>query len=188
MFKVSFPEAYDRVMRKDDDPDAPPPDEGPPRLEEKIPALVARAQPQRVLAVGPLAQALLSPELPPGTELTTLPSAGAETMVADRGHQDMAVVAGDLQALGATGAARLLAQLRDLYAGWVIVVTEQATPPPGLSRRELVGLGFSLLGEATYHGQSVWVYEFDMATYKTTPDWLNSRYWANPELWDKYRW
>ncbi|WP_404840873.1 DUF6231 family protein [Alkalilimnicola ehrlichii] len=27
-----------------------------------------------------------------------------------------------------------------------------------------------------------------MATYKTTPDWLNSRNWAHPELFDKFRW
>ncbi|WP_290652932.1 DUF6231 family protein [Aquisalimonas sp.] len=32
------------------------------------------------------------------------------------------------------------------------------------------------------------LYGFDVGTYKTTPDWLNPRYWANPELWGKYRW
>jgi len=31
-------------------------------------------------------------------------------------------------------------------------------------------------------------YCFDIDHYKTTPDWLNPRHWANPELWDKYRW
>ncbi|MDD3447840.1 MAG: DUF6231 family protein [Gammaproteobacteria bacterium] len=34
----------------------------------------------------------------------------------------------------------------------------------------------------------VHLYGFDIATYKVTPDWLNSRYWANPELWDRYWW
>ncbi|MGD8939893.1 MAG: DUF6231 family protein [Gammaproteobacteria bacterium] len=32
------------------------------------------------------------------------------------------------------------------------------------------------------------VYAFDIASYKTTPDWLNNKYWANPELWDKHWW
>ncbi len=24
--------------------------------------------------------------------------------------------------------------------------------------------------------------------YKDAPDWLNSRFWANPQMWDKARW
>lgn len=27
------------------------------------------------------------------------------------------------------------------------------------------------------------VYGFDLHTYKPAPDWLNSKYWAHPELW-----
>lgn len=32
------------------------------------------------------------------------------------------------------------------------------------------------------------LYEFDIYNYKTTPAWLSNKYWANPELWEKYRW
>lgn len=159
-----------------------------PVLDEKITALIARAQPRRVLAVGGLARALVAPAADDGVELTTLPAAGAERMLSDHGPQDIALIAGGLEALTPRGAAQLLSQLRDLYASWVIVITDRDAPPEGLSRHDLVGLGFSLLGDAIHDTQPVHVYEFDMATYKTTPDWLNSRYWANPELWDKYRW
>lgn len=31
-------------------------------------------------------------------------------------------------------------------------------------------------------------FEFNIADYKRTPDWLNSRYWANPQRWNKERW
>ncbi|MBA1147173.1 hypothetical protein H0Z60_08870 [Ectothiorhodospiraceae bacterium WFHF3C12] len=159
-----------------------------PRLEEKIPALVSQAGPRRLLAVGSLARDLVAPGIADATELTTIPAAGAEKALAEKGHQDMAVIAGELNELTPHGAAQMLSQLRDLYAAWVIVVTDRDAPPAGLTRKDLVGLGFSLLGDAMHGDNPVHVYEFDMATYKTTPDWLNSRYWANPELWDKYRW
>jgi len=31
-------------------------------------------------------------------------------------------------------------------------------------------------------------YLFDLKTYKTVPDWLNPRFWANPQNWEKFRW
>lgn len=42
------------------------------------------------------------------------------------------------------------------------------------------------LGMQRWHGpdeSGVVVYGFDLYTYKTVPDWLNSKYWAHPELW-----
>ena len=32
------------------------------------------------------------------------------------------------------------------------------------------------------------LYYFDIFDYKEAPDWLNSRFWANPQMWDKARW
>lgn len=29
------------------------------------------------------------------------------------------------------------------------------------------------------------LYQFNLATYKPAPDWLNARYWAHPERWDQ---
>ena len=32
------------------------------------------------------------------------------------------------------------------------------------------------------------LYYFDIFDYKDVPDWLNSRFWSNPDMWDKSRW
>ena len=32
------------------------------------------------------------------------------------------------------------------------------------------------------------IWQFNLYDYKPQPDWLNARYWANPENFDKYRW
>ncbi|MEN8822579.1 MAG: DUF6231 family protein [Abyssibacter sp.] len=37
-------------------------------------------------------------------------------------------------------------------------------------------------------GQTQAVWAFDIADYKPRPDWLNPRFWANPERWDQARW
>jgi hypothetical protein len=28
------------------------------------------------------------------------------------------------------------------------------------------------------------IHYYDLDTYKSVPDWLNNRYWANPERWE----
>jgi len=84
-------------------------------------------------------------------------------------------------------ATRLISRLRDVHAERVIVIAavDESTR---LSRQALIGLGFHRRGISTDHDERRLWYEFDMAHYKVTPDWLNARNWANPELWDKYRW
>lgn len=66
------------------------------------------------------------------------------------------------------------------------------------NRRIAVHVGDTRVGDAVdqrmvslgYRRQSAndGLYLFDIESYKDTPDWLNPRNWANPELWDKYRW
>lgn len=55
--------------------------------------------------------------------------------------------------------------------------------PPGcaLDADAFRALGFML--SATDTAANVSVYYYDLATYKTVPDWLNPRFWAHPEHW-----
>ncbi len=32
------------------------------------------------------------------------------------------------------------------------------------------------------------LWQFNLYDYKRLPNWLNNKYWANPENWDKHRW
>lgn len=90
-------------------------------------------------------------------------------------------------AIPAEHAPLIAGRLRDFYAQQVIVIGA-TDPDRPFTRQVLVGLGFHQIGHSEdTDGKRVW-YEFDIATYKTTPDWLNPRHWANPMLWDKYRW
>jgi hypothetical protein len=43
-------------------------------------------------------------------------------------------------------------------------------------------LGFTLSAADTMEDRRL--YDYDLATYKTVPDWLNARCWAHPERWE----
>ncbi|MEX0430525.1 DUF6231 family protein [Spiribacter insolitus] len=99
----------------------------------------------------------------------------------------LAVIDGAAAFPSATAAVQLVGRLRDLHADRVLVIAS-AEADGQLGRQELIGLGFQRWASSQDRdGRRRW-YEFDIAHYKVTPDWLNARHWANPELWDKYRW
>ena len=37
-------------------------------------------------------------------------------------------------------------------------------------------------------GQTLTLYTYDLYEYKQVPDWLNAKFWANPENFGKYWW
>ncbi|TXJ08920.1 MAG: hypothetical protein E6Q25_04445 [Acinetobacter sp.] len=75
-----------------------------------------------------------------------------------------------------------LVRLRDLFAKKVLVlaIPEQTKP--------LRALGFSQLQHIVPEDSLVQIWQFNILNYKHVPDWFNSKFWANPENWNKYRW
>ena len=46
-----------------------------------------------------------------------------------------------------------------------------------------LGYGYKYYGPSSKNKVQVFIY--DISEYKDNPDWLNSKNWANPELWEK---
>ncbi|ABI56937.1 DUF6231 family protein [Alkalilimnicola ehrlichii MLHE-1] len=145
---------------------------------------LADAQPRSVLAVGPLAgevaTRLFDRET---TKQIALDTGEASDALARQGVVDIAILTDTLERLDRREASGLLARLRDVYARRVVLLV--AHDRCQWSGTDLTALGFSRLHDAPGAGT---LYGFDIATYKTTPDWLNPDYWANPELWERHRW
>ncbi len=98
---------------------------------------------------------------------------------------DLAIVRLDTQetcALNDQVTAQLLVKLRDLFARRLLVVSGHQ------NAKLLRSLGLTqLLDQGTPTADcSLW--QFNILTYKHVPDWFNSKFWANPENWDKFRW
>ena len=78
---------------------------------------------------------------------------------------------------------RDLAALRDLYAEGIVAIADTECP---LAPSQWRALGFRPWWHDADSG--ITLQGFNLYDYKQRPDWLNAKYWANPELWDVYRW
>jgi hypothetical protein len=105
---------------------------------------------------------------------------------------EFGVVANSIEYLDKASASHLLARLRDIYTKKLLVVVPIGNQWKGHTSHweetDMLALGFTLKARITVDEKPVHVYAFDITFYKTTPDWLNNKYWANPELWDKHWW
>ncbi|WP_350557625.1 DUF6231 family protein [Psychrobacter sp. CAL346-MNA-CIBAN-0220] len=92
----------------------------------------------------------------------------------------------------------LLMRYRDLYAAHLLVALDSAI--------DLRAYGFTPFDILNNEGStrddhtaeylppsstpinSIRLWQFNLYDYKKLPNWLNSKYWANPENWGKERW
>ena len=49
----------------------------------------------------------------------------------------------------------------------------------------IMSLGFNAIIKLKEDDLFYIIYAYNISNYKMTPDWLNSKNWANPELWEK---
>ncbi len=79
----------------------------------------------------------------------------------------------------------LLARLRDLDCEAVYARCLVQSGDTQQRSRHLRSLGFLPLKE---YADGTALFYFDIYDYKLLPDWLNSKFWANPAMWNKARW
>lgn len=88
-------------------------------------------------------------------------------------------------------ALHLLSSLRDLHARRLLAflpVAAWQVRADGWQPDTLRALALQQQARITQDEQELEVWSYDIRTYKAVPDWLNPKFWANPENWNKYRW
>lgn len=88
----------------------------------------------------------------------------------------------EMQTISDSQKSQLLVKLRDLMAKRIVVVSKLT------DEKLLRSLGFTQLIDKTTHESDFALWQFNILTYKLVPDWFNSKFWANPENWEKFRW
>lgn len=88
--------------------------------------------------------------------------------------------------LDARDALHVLSALRDLHARQLLAFVPLSAY--GWHEDTLLGLALQRQARFEHEGQLYEAWSYDIRTYKAVPDWLNPRFWANPENWGKYRW
>ena len=108
------------------------------------------------------------------------------------GKYDVAFVTHTLEGMEKTKAEQLVATLRDRLAHRVFILLPIGSEDPeqksDWALTDMTALGLRQVACFEHQQRPVHLYRFDLYDYKLTPDWLNPRFWANPEMWDRARW
>jgi len=124
-----------------------------------------------------------------------------QTFSKEIGRHEFAIVFDYLNHLDKNIALQRLGQLRNLYSHRIWVADSHSE----CQFNDFIGLGFqrqmqfkALANEVgncltekpvkPLKDNQVTCYGYDLANYNHKRSWNNSKYWANPENWNKYRW
>ncbi|WP_263138895.1 DUF6231 family protein [Pseudomonas sp. RIT-PI-AD] len=155
--------------------------------QQALAALLDHHAPARLLQVGaseiPAVQAFQQAH--PDCRLARTP---ADRLPLDIAAQrfDLAVVADCLEHLPKRSGLELLGGIRNLNASRIAVLADlQAC---GWQETDFYGLALQASERFRRDDQVLHLFTYDLRDYKQTPDWLNARFWANPENFGKYWW
>lgn len=155
--------------------------------QQALAALLDRYAPRRLLVVGgegfPALQAFC--EAHPDTELQqTPPGLLPERVAAQR--FDLALVLDCLEHIPKRAGLELLGGIRNLNASRMAVLTDLAVC--GWQSTDFYALALQASERFARDGQVLTLFTYDLREYKQVPDWLNAKFWANPENFGKYWW
>ena len=161
--------------------------------EEHLPGLLEKKSPASVIFIGDAARSAADAfrKDQPEADIVLSDAASALETLKKQERFDLAVVINALETLEKAHAENLLAALRDLHARCVVAAVRLGEHWSGTQstwrERDLLGLGMKRL-DTDSPDANQGLFEFNIQDYKLSPDWLNARHWAHPELWDIYRW
>lgn len=155
--------------------------------QQALAALLDHHAPQRLLVVG-------SSEIP---ALTAFQAAHPETVVATAApgslppelaaqRFDLALVADCLEHMSKRDALQLLGGIRNLNASRIAVLVDMQAS--GWLDTDFFSLALQATEAFQRDEQILNLFTYDLRDYKQVPDWLNAKFWANPQNFGKYWW
>lgn len=155
--------------------------------QHALAALLDRYAPERLLVVGASnfpALTAFEEAHPQAHVAQAIPGALPDELAAQR--FDLAIMVDCLEHLSKREGLELLGGIRNLNASRIAVLAD-------LSACDWKETDFFALAlqssERFQRGEQVLtLFTYDLREYKQVPDWLNARFWANPENFGKYWW
>ncbi len=160
--------------------------------ESDLAKALAEIQPRSVLAIGPHATEAFTSYQTSNREFQLSFIAGGDwlSQVDACGQYDLVFLSEVLEHLGKQNASILLSRLRDLHTKRLYALVPMGKAwlnhASHWEQNDLIGFGLELVNLYADRGRPVGLFKFDLRTYKVTPEWFNSKYWAHPALWDKH--
>jgi hypothetical protein len=155
--------------------------------QQALAALLDRYAPARLLLIGasefPALQAFKLAH-PDSTVAHAAPGPLPDELAAQR--FDLALAVDCLEHLPKRNGLNLLGGIRNLNASRIAVLADLAAS--GWQETDFFSLALQASERFQRDDQVLTLFTYDLLDYKQVPDWLNSRFWANPENFGKYWW
>jgi len=103
----------------------------------------------------------------------------------DLSRIDLAIVSNLVETLPKETATQWLSMLRNGHAQQLILLIDKNSDRAQTWQlADYLSLGFQQFFSDNHYQ----LFSYNIETYRPKRDWLNNRFWANPENYDKYRW
>jgi DNA-binding transcriptional LysR family regulator len=155
--------------------------------QQALAALLDRCAPKRLLVIGaggfPALQAFCEAH-----PLTELAQAAPGQLPVDLASQrfDLALVVDCLEHIPKRVGLELLGGIRNLNASRIAVLADLNAC--GWQPTDFYSLALQTSERFARDAQVLTLFTYDLREYKQVPDWLNAKFWANPENFGKYWW
>ncbi len=145
--------------------------------------MVKNYHPESVLLVGDLAIKLYKDHAHSNTHIIQAPF--NIDRLANITPLSLAIVSELIESVKKSEATEWIGLLHNLYVQQIIMITDETkTVQQGWELTDYLALGMKQVATCQpYH-----FFSYAITSYQLKKDWLNSRFWANPENFDKYRW
>ncbi len=146
--------------------------------------LIKQFNPKKILTAGETAASCLQTDN--DTRLQHLTTPFKQQQLDNIEPVDLAIISHLTESLEKSVGQAWLGTIKNQYAPHVILISHAE-----LARQnqwqftDYLAMGFKHIA-GTEDGLRIFSYAIE--NYQPTHDWLNSRFWANPEMYDKYRW
>lgn len=155
--------------------------------QQALAALLARYEPAKLLLVG--ASALPAVDAfrlaHPQSQVSSAPAAPLAAELAGQ-RFDLALLVDCLEHLPKRQGLELLGGIRNLNASRMAVLVDLQAG--NWRETDFFALAMQASEQFQREGQTLHLFTYDLLDYKQVPDWLNAKFWANPENFGKYWW
>ncbi|RJG14104.1 LysR family transcriptional regulator [Pseudomonas cavernicola] len=155
--------------------------------QQALAALLDRYAPNRLLLVGASDLPALAAfqDAHPDSQLA---HAAAGPLPADLAAQrfDLALIADCLEHLPKRTGLELLGGIRNLNASRLAVLVDLSAC--GWQDTDFFAMALQASERFQRGEQTLTLFTYDLREYKQVPDWLNAKFWANPQNFGKYWW
>jgi hypothetical protein len=155
--------------------------------QQALAALLDRYSPAKLLLLGASELPALSAfqNVHPDCSVSLAPATALTPELAAQ-RFDLALLVDCLEHMPKREGLQLLGGIRNLNASRVAVLVDlQASD---WRETDFFALAMQASEQFQREGQTLHLFTYDLLDYKQVPDWLNAKFWANPENFGKYWW